>query len=374
MKSILHRLSLIVGFLPTAALADWQLNLTRGVTSISRNAYDLHMLVLWVCTIIGVVVFGVMFWSIFHHRKSRGAQAAHFHESTTVEVIWTLVPFLILVGLAVPATRALIHIEDASDADMSILITGYQWKWHYKYLEDDVEFFSKLDQDSNRARMLGSGQDPASVENYLLEVDNPVVIPVGKKVRFLTTANDVIHAWWVPALGFKRDAIPGFVNESWALVEEPGIYRGQCAELCGRDHGFMPIVVDARPPEAYAAWVAEFKAKRAAVAQKQDPKRAWAREELVAHGAEVYAARCSDCHAADGSAVNGSAPSLAGGEIVLGAVDDLIDLVMFGTGEMHAFGGQLSDIDIAAVITFARNSFGNNAGDDLQPIKVAEFR
>jgi len=372
--SKLHRLLPLAAFAPCPALADWQLNMEPGVTSISRNAYDLHMTVLWLCTIIGVLVFGVMFWSIFHHRKSRGAQAAHFHESTTVEVVWTLVPLLILVGLAVPATRALIHIEDASDADMTILVTGYQWRWHYKYLEDDIEFFSSLDPASNRARQLGSGQDPTAVENYLLSVDNPVVIPVGKKVRYLTTANDVIHAWWVPALGFKRDAIPGFVNESWALVEQPGIYRGQCAELCGRDHGFMPIVVDARPVEAYEAWVAEMKAKQVAAARMKDPSRDWAQDELMARGAEVYAANCSDCHAADGSAVNGAAPNLVGGELTLGDVDGVVDLVMFGTGEMHAFGDRLSDIDIAAVITYARNSFGNTAGDAVQPVQVAGFR
>lgn len=253
---------------PAIAVADWQLNLEPGVTSISRAAYDLHMMVLTVCTVIGAGVFGVMFWSIFHHRKSKGAQAAHFHESTTVEIVWTLVPFLILVGLAVPATKALIHIEDASDPDLSILVTGYQWKWHYKYLNEDIEFFSTLDATSNAARQIGSGVAPDSVANYLLEVDNHVVIPVGKKVRFLTTASDVIHAWWVPALGFKRDAIPGFVNESWAKVDEPGIYRGQCAELCGRDHGFMPIVVEAKPEAEYQAWVAEFKAKAQAAKQK----------------------------------------------------------------------------------------------------------
>jgi cytochrome c oxidase subunit II len=367
-------LTALAALLPLPALADWQLNMTPGVTSISRNAYDLHMTVLWLCVIIGAGVFGVMFWSIFHHRKSRGAQAAHFHESTTVEVIWTLVPFLILVGLAVPATRALIHIEDASEADMSILVTGYQWKWHYKYLEDDIEFFSTLDNNSNRTRQLGSGLDPASVDNYLLDVDNRVIIPVGKKVRFLTTANDVIHAWWVPALGFKRDAIPGFVNESWALVEEPGVYRGQCAELCGRDHGFMPIVVEAKPVEEYDAWVAEFKANKAAAALMKDPSRTWAREELLARGAEVYATNCADCHAADGSAVNGNAPSLAGGEVTLGDVEEAIDLMIFGTGEMHAFGDKLNDIDLAAVITYARNSFGNEAGDELQPSAIADFR
>lgn len=246
--------------LPVAANAEWGLNLTPGVTPFSRTIYDLHMLILWVCVVIGIVVFGLMFYSIMKFRKSQGAQAAQWHESTKVEVLWTLIPFIILVGIAVPATKALIMMEDVSGADMTIKVTGYQWKWHYQYVDDGVGFFSTLDADSNTARQLGADIDPSSVDNYLLSVDNHLVVPINKKIRFLTTAGDVIHAWWVPALGWKRDAIPGFINESWATIEEAGIYRGQCAELCGKDHGFMPVVVEALPEAEYQAWLEKQKA------------------------------------------------------------------------------------------------------------------
>ncbi|MBX9605256.1 MAG: cytochrome c oxidase subunit II [Gammaproteobacteria bacterium] len=244
---------------PAAAMADWGLNLTRGVTPYSETVYDLHMLILGVCVVIGVVVFGLIFYSIFAFRKSNGAKPAQWHESTKVEVLWTLVPFLILIGMAVPATHALIMMENTGGSDMTIKVTGYQWKWHYQYVDEGINYFSTLANDSNVARQLDSGVDPKSVPNYLLEVDNHLVVPVGKKIRFLTTAGDVIHAWWVPALGWKRDAIPGYINESWAQIKEPGTYRGQCAELCGKDHGFMPIVVDALSEQDYAAWVAKMK-------------------------------------------------------------------------------------------------------------------
>ncbi len=246
--------------LPRAAMAEWGLNLPRGVTPYSNIVYDLHMLVLGICVVIGVVVFGLMFYSIIAFRKSAGVKAAQWHESTKVEILWTIIPFLILIGMAVPATKALIMMENVSNADMTIKVTGYQWKWHYQYLDDGINFFSTMANDSNMARQLHSGIDPASVPNYLLEVDNHLVVPVGKKIRFLTTAGDVIHAWWVPALGWKRDAIPGYINESWAEIQTAGTYRGQCAELCGKDHGFMPIVVDALSAEDYAAWVTKMKA------------------------------------------------------------------------------------------------------------------
>lgn len=259
-----HKRAALVGavaaVLPLGALADWGLNMTRGVTPFSREIYDLHMLILGICTVIGIGVFGAMFYSIMTHRKSKGAVAAQWHESTKVEVLWTIIPFLILVGMAVPATKALIMMEDVSNADMTIKVTGYQWKWHYQYVDDGIGFFSTISEDSNVARQLGSDVDPNTVQNYLLDVDNRVVVPVNKKIRFLTTAGDVIHAWWVPALGWKRDAIPGFINESWATIEEPGVYRGQCAELCGKDHGFMPVVVEAVSEADYAAWVAKMKA------------------------------------------------------------------------------------------------------------------
>ncbi len=256
-----------LAWLPMLAHADWSaLNLPRGVTPYSREVYDLHMLILWICVGIGVVVFGAILYSILKFRKSQGAVAAKWHESTAVEVAWTAIPFIILIAMAVPATKALILMEDISASDLTIKVTGYQWKWHYDYVNEGVGFYSTLGQKSNTARQLGAGIDPASVENYLLEVDNEIVVPVGKKIRFLTTAADVIHSWWVPALGWKRDAIPGFINESWALIDEPGVYRGQCAELCGKDHGFMPVVVRAVPEADYQAWIEKMKAAQTAAA------------------------------------------------------------------------------------------------------------
>jgi cytochrome c oxidase subunit 2 len=245
--------------LTSNAMAAWdELNLPKGVTPISREVYDLHMLMLWICVIIGIVVFGAMFISMVLHRKAAGHKPAHFHHSTVAEIAWTIIPFAILVGFAIPATKTLLFMEDTSEADITIKVTGYQWLWKYEYVEDGVSFYSSLAQ-SSREGIYG---DPWAVENYLLEVDNPVVLPVGKKVRLLLTADDVIHAWWVPALGQKKDAIPGFVNEIWTIIEEPGTYRGQCAELCGKDHGFMPIVVEAKSDAEYKQWVAAYKAEQ----------------------------------------------------------------------------------------------------------------
>jgi cytochrome c oxidase subunit 2 len=241
------------------AMAAWdQLNLPVGVTPISRDVYDLHMLILWICVIIGIIVFGAMFVSIVLHRKAAGHEPAQFHHSTFAEIVWTVVPFIILVGLAIPATRTLIDMEDTSESDLTLKVTGFQWLWKYEYVEDGVSFYSSL-APSSRAAIY---RDPWKVDNYLLEVDNPVVLPVGKKVRILLTADDVIHAWWVPALGMKKDAIPGFINEIWAVIEEPGTYRGQCAELCGKDHGFMPIVIEAKSEDEYKQWVAAYKAEQ----------------------------------------------------------------------------------------------------------------
>ena len=241
------------------AFAAWnELNLPVGVTPISRAVYDLHMLMLWICVIIGIIVFGAMFVSILLHRKAAGHAPAQFHHSTLAEILWTVIPIVILVGFAVPATRTLIDMEDTSEADLTLKVTGYQWLWKYEYVEDGVSFYSSLAL-SSRAAIY---RDPWKVDNYLLEVDHPVVLPVGKKVRILLTADDVIHAWWVPALGMKKDAIPGFVNEIWAIIEEPGTYRGQCAELCGKDRGFMPIVVEAKSEAEYKQWVAAFKAEQ----------------------------------------------------------------------------------------------------------------
>jgi cytochrome c oxidase subunit II len=251
----------LLSVLPLSVLADWGLNLPRGVTPFSNTVYDLHMMVLWICVVIGIVVFGAMFYSMWKFRKSKGAVAANWHESTLVEVVWTTLPLVILIIVAIPATKALIMMEDVANADMTVKVTGYQWKWHYDYVDHEgVDFFSTISQDSNVARQKNSGVDPFSVQNYLLDVDNRLVLPTNTKIRFLTTAGDVIHAWWVPALGWKRDAVPGYINESWATIQEEGVYRGQCAELCGRDHGFMPVVVEAVSPERFNAWVAEQQA------------------------------------------------------------------------------------------------------------------
>lgn len=246
------------------AHADFALNMPRGVTAISHDVYSLHMLIFWICVAIGVVVFGAMFWSIYHHRKSRGAIPAQFHESTLVEIVWTVIPMLILIGMAIPATKTLIRMADTRDAELTVKVTGYQWRWQYDYLNEGVQFFSTLSTPQAQIRNLAS-----KGEHYLLEVDNPLVVPVGKKVRILTTAADVIHSWWVPDLGWKKDAIPGFINESWTLIEKPGVYRGQCAELCGKDHGFMPIVVKALPEAEFKQWLAQMQAKN-----KPDPKTA----------------------------------------------------------------------------------------------------
>ena len=230
-------------------------NMPLGVTELSRTVYDLHMLIFWVCVGIGVIVFGAMFYSVFAHRRSKHPKPADFHESTSIEIMWTLIPFAILVLMAIPAAGTLVRMEDMRGAQLSVKVTGFQWKWQYEYLDQKVAFYSTLHADSNRARQLKSGIDPKDVPNYLLEVDNRLVLPVGTKIRFLITANDVIHAWWVPDLAVKKDAIPGYVNEMWAQIDEPGIYRGVCAELCGRDHGFMPVVVEVKSQPEYESWL-----------------------------------------------------------------------------------------------------------------------
>lgn len=248
-------MSLLGLVLASTAHADWELNMPKGVTDLSLETYELHMMVFWWCVAIGIVVFGVMIISLFKHRKSKGAEPASFSHSTVAEVIWTAIPVVILLIMAVPAAETMIRMEDTRDPDMSIVVTGYQWKWHYKYQDEGVEFYSSLARPSLAARPRQSGVDVNTVDNYLLDVDNPVVVPVGAKVRLLLTANDVIHSWWVPDLAIKKDAIPGIVNETWFTANEVGTYRGQCAELCGKDHGYMPIVVKVVEPEAYQAWV-----------------------------------------------------------------------------------------------------------------------
>ena len=358
---------------PGITLADYKLNMTEGVTSISRDAHDLHMLVLWIVTIVGIAVFGVIIYSLIYHRKSKGAVAAQFHESTTIEVIWTIIPLVILVLIAIPATKTLLEIEDASNPDITIKVTGWQWKWQYEYLDEGINFFSNLDAKSNEARKLNSGIDVKTVEHYLLDVDKPIVIPVGKKVRFLATANDVIHSWWVPALGMKRDAIPGYINEFWTRVDEPGVYRGQCAELCGKDHGFMPIVVNAVTESEYQDWVKQQKLAMAEAAAGAD--KIWTKDDLMKRGEQVYNASCAACHQPTGTGIPGVFPGLVNSKITIGPAADHINIVLNGKAgtAMQAFGQQLNDADLAAVITYERNSWGN-AASVVQPADVKAAR
>ncbi|NTS76528.1 cytochrome c oxidase subunit II [Catenovulum sp. SM1970] len=348
------------------------LNMTKGVTQISAEVYQLHMTILIICAVIGVLVFGVMFWALIHHRKSKGAKAANFHESVKVEIAWTIVPFLILIGMAIPATRTLIAMEDPSDADLTIVVTGSQWKWHYQYFEHDIDFYSVL---ATPREQINGRWDKG--ENYLLEVDKPLVIPTDKKVRFLMTSDDVIHSWWVPDFAVKKDANPGFINEAWTKVDKAGIYRGQCAELCGKDHGFMPVVVIAKEPEEFDTWLAD-KVEEKRKAQEEEQRLLamnMTMEELMSEGERVYLASCASCHQPNGMGLPGVFPGLVGSPIALGDVDAHINIVINGqTGTaMPAFGKQLSKKEVAAVVTYERNAWGNNTGDLVQVKDVHEF-
>ncbi len=351
------------------ASTSMPLNMTRGVTEISQQVYQLHMTIFWICCVIGAVVFGIMFWSIIRHRKARGVQPAQFHESTKVEILWTAIPVVILIGMAIPATKTLIAMEDTSAADVTVLVTGSQWKWHYKYLDHEIEYFSLLATPREQiANKLAKG------ENYLLEVDRPLVIPTGKKVRFLMTSDDVIHSWWVPAFAIKKDANPGFINEAWTRVDHPGIYRGQCAELCGKDHGFMPVVVIAKEPADYQAWVVQEEARIAAAKAAERELLAMNMDmaELMATGERVYQGWCVACHQASGNGLPGIFPAIRGSQLVLNDRRAHIDIIVNGKPgtAMQAFGRQLSLKELAAVITYTRNAFDNNTGDAVQAADV----
>jgi cytochrome c oxidase subunit II len=343
--------------------ADWAFNLPAPQSDIAARIYDLHTLILLICLGIFVVVFGAMFYALYRHRRGVGHQARHFHENATVEVIWTVIPFCILVAMAVPATRVILNQKDTDNPELTVKITGYQWKWEYDYLQDGVKFMSVSttppEQIANTA---------AKGENYLREVDEPLVVPVGKKVRVLVTAHDVIHSWWVPELGVKQDAIPGFIRDAWFRATTPGTYRGQCAELCGRGHGFMPIVVEVKSAADYATWLAGRKAEAAhAAAAAQQPQ---STAELRARGEKVYAANCAVCHQATGQGVPGMFPALAGSSIVNGPPSAHIERVMHGKlgTAMPAFKDQLDDTAIAAVIDYERAAWGNHG----QPVRVAD--
>ncbi len=348
-----------------------QLDLHEPVTSIASQQYDLHILMLIICSVIFIAVFGVMFYSVFKHRKSLGAKPANFHESTTVEIIWTIVPFLIVIGMALPATKIVVAMKDTTNADLTIKATGYQWKWGYDYLKGEGEGISFLSTLDNRQRVMSDTGKPEG-DNYLLQVDNPLVVPVNKKVRIVTTANDVIHAWMVPAFGVKQDAIPGFVRDTWFKAEKTGDFYGQCAELCGKEHAYMPIHVKVVSEEEYTAWV-DGKMK-AAAAKADDPAKVWEIADLAARGEKIYAANCVACHGAGGE--GGVGKKLDGSALVLDAdAAKQIEVMLKGAGNglMPAWP-QLSDTEIAAVITYTKNKWSNQTGQVVQPAAILAAR
>lgn len=351
----------------TTAAERSDLNLRQGVTDISERVYGLHMLMFWICVVIAVLVFGVMFYSMVKHRKSKGVKPANFHENVKVEIAWTVVPFFILVGMAWPAATTLLEMEDASKADITVLVTGSQWKWHYKYMDNDVEYFSVL---ATQQEQIKNRFDKG--ENYLLEVDKPLVIPTGQKVRFLITSDDVIHSWWVPDFAVKKDANPGFINEAWTRVNEPGIYRGQCAELCGKDHGFMPVVVIAKEPAEYEAWINEQEAiaRRAKEEEQRLLAMNMSMEQLMTQGEKVYNTVCAACHMPNGEGLPGVFPALKGSAMAIQSdqITAHIDIVVNGKAgtSMQSFSKQLTMSEIAAVVTYERNAWGNNTGEMVQ--------
>jgi len=358
-------------FLPGMAAGAYQLNLPAPQSGIAAEMYDLHTMLLWICLVIFVAVFGVMLYSVINHRKSSGYKAATFHHSTKAEVIWTIIPFLILIGMGYPATQTIIDMKDTSDPDITIKATGYQWQWGYDYLKGEgegISFYSKMSTPREQIR-----NEAPKGENYLLEVDNNMVVPVGKKIRMLLTAGDVIHAWSVQELGVKQDAVPGFIRDAWFRADRPGIFRGQCSELCGKEHAFMPIIVEAVEPEKYALWVSARKGKAAAAVV--DVNKVFTMDEMKAQGEKVYAGTCLACHQANGKGIPGTFPELDGSKITNGPKAENIKIVMNGKAgtAMVAFK-HMSDADIAAVITYVRNAWGNTTGDVIQPSEINESR
>jgi len=345
-----------------------QFNIIPGVTPISQDIYNLHMAIFWICVAIALVVFGILIYALIYHRKSRKHKPVPFHTNTTIEWTWTLIPLVILILMAIPATLVLTRMDDEAKADLNIKITGYQWKWRYEYPEQNISFFSNLS--TPPEQLEGKA---AKNPNYLLEVDKPLVIPIHKKIRFLVTSNDVTHSWWVPALGIKRDAIPGFIHEAWARVDKPGTYRGQCAQLCGKHHAFMPIVVIAKTQADFDKWVAEQTAPQNPAAKPT--LTTFTKDELMALGKTTYENTCAVCHQATGAGMPPAIPSLKGSKIANGPVADHINIVMNGKPgtAMQPFKNQLSNEQIAAVITYERNSWGNNGGI-VQPEEIQKTR
>jgi cytochrome c oxidase subunit 2 len=346
-----------------------EINLQPPATAIAEELYHLHTFMLILCTVIFIGVFGVMFYSVFAHRKSKGYKAAHFHESTTVEIIWTIVPFVIVVLMALPATKTVIAMKDTTNSDLTVKVTGYQWKWNYDYVKgpgEGINFFSTLT--TPRAEV--DGQAPKT-DTYLQEVDNPLVVPVDKKIRIITTANDVVHSWYVPAFGVKQDAIPGFVRDTWFKADKTGTFRGFCTELCGKEHAFMPVVVEVLSADDYAKWVDDQQKKMAAGAD--DPNKTYTLAELMERGGKVYAANCAVCHQPTGKG-GGAFPALDGSKVANGPIAQHVSIVLKGKNVMPSWGPTLNDVEIASVITFERNSWGNHTGDILQPKQVADAR
>ena len=371
--------SLLAAGLPAWAVTDSvggpavrELNFQTPVTPIATQIYSLHTLMLVICLVIFFAVFGVMFYSILKHRKSLGHKSATFHESTTVEIAWTIVPFLIVIGMALPATKTVVAMKDTSNADLTIKATGMQWKWGYDYLKGEGEGISFLSNLSTPREQINDPSKPKGNE-YLLEVDNDVVVPVNKKVRIVTTANDVIHAWAIPAFGVKQDAIPGFVRDTWFKAEKVGVYRGQCSELCGKEHAFMPIVVNVLSAEDYTKWVDGKKKEMASKAD--DPNKVYTVDELKQRGEKVYAANCVACHQASGKGVPGAFPALDGDPVVNGPRPAQINILLNGKNAMPAWKGVLSDTEIASVITYTRNNWSNHAAENIvQPTEILAAR
>ncbi|MDD5175619.1 MAG: cytochrome c oxidase subunit II [Sterolibacterium sp.] len=361
-----------LALLSKAADAAYALNFQEPATLIAKEIYNLNMWMMEICVTIFILVFGVMLYSIIRHRKSAGGKPALFHENTKIEILWTVIPIAILIAVAWPVTKTLLAMRDSSNADITIKVTGYQWKWGYDYLKGEgagIKFMSILA--TPQAQL--DGKAPRE-ENYLLQVDNHMVVPVNKKVRILTTSNDVIHSWYVPALAIQQDAMPGFIRDAWFRADREGIFRGQCAQLCGKGHGYMPIVVEVVPEEKYAAWVAEQRKKMATGAEDQN--KVWQLAELIQHGEAVYTKNCVACHQADGKGIPSVFPALDGSKIATGAKIGHIKTVLSGRPgtAMAAFGPQLSDTDIAAVITYERNAWSNKSGDAIQPSEVKAER
>lgn len=369
-----------------AALADYAMDILPPASPMAQDAYNLHWGILWVCVVIFFLVFGVMFWSIFKHRRSRGAKAAQFHENTTIEIIWTVVPLVVLVAMAWPATRTMLEMKDAGGADMTVKVTALQWRWEYDYQQDGLRFISNLatprDQIEEYTRV-GAKKN----ENYLLEVDRPMVVPVNKKVRLLVTSQDVIHGWYVPQLGVNQYGIPGFVKDAWFTATKVGTFRGQCSQICGKEHAYMPIVVEVKSEADYAKWVQAEKAKMpppaaapqqvaavVAAAPAADPDRKWTAEELKAQGEKVYAASCAACHQPTGKGMPPAFPGLVGSKLAAGPKAGHIGIVLKGKpGTAMASFAQLSDADIAAVVTYERTAWGNKGGE-VQPAEIAAAR